>query len=63
MARNLRLEPQYVHSKYNPCGRKFDSVPFQRRVFSADRRGELLRDAAMAFRGHVNAVGLPQAAA
>ncbi len=28
MARNLRLEPQQVHSKYNPCGRKFDSVSF-----------------------------------
>jgi hypothetical protein len=25
MARNLRLEPQQVHSKYNPHGRKFDS--------------------------------------
>jgi hypothetical protein len=35
---NLRLEPQPVHSKYNPCGRKFDSArsghrqkPFRRR--------------------------------
>ena len=26
MARNLRLESEYVHSKYNPCGRKFDSA-------------------------------------